>query len=77
MAGSLTIEVDDDVLVENAAAATLFSPGMWVQRPSTRAAAAARGDVEMADAPRCVVGHQIALLPAAGTGRGVPCISPA
>lgn len=30
----LTVEVDDDVLVENAATATLFSPGMWVQRPT-------------------------------------------
>lgn len=30
----LTVEVDDDMLVENAATATLFSPGMWVQRPT-------------------------------------------
>ena len=42
-AGGLTIEVeeDGDMLVENAAAASLFSPGMWVQRPQRTPAAAA------------------------------------
>lgn len=34
MAGGLSIEVEDDVLVENAAAATMLSPGVWVQRRS-------------------------------------------
>ena len=55
MAGGLTVEVEDDVLVENAATATLLSPGVWVQRPSRTAAAAAAQstaaqDVEMAEA---------------------------
>ncbi len=59
MAGGLTIEVDDDVLVDNAGTGTLLSPGVWVQRPSRTAAAAAAPrtaahDVEMAEAEdRC------------------------
>jgi hypothetical protein len=51
--GGLTIEVeeDGDMLVENAAAASLFSPGMWVQRPQRTPAAAAADahDAQMAD----------------------------
>ncbi|KAL4859461.1 hypothetical protein ACK3TF_000562 [Chlorella vulgaris] len=53
MAGGLHVEVEEDVqLVENAAAASLFSPGMWVQRPQRTPRAARPGstrDAELAD----------------------------
>ena len=51
--GGLVIDVDEegDMLVENAGAASLFSPGMWVQRPQRTPAAdaAAAHDDKMAD----------------------------
>ena len=55
MAGGLSIEVDEEVqLLENAGAATLFSPGVWVQRRSPgRTPVVALRDAEMEDAHRC------------------------
>jgi hypothetical protein len=48
MVGGLTIEVEEEVqLLENAATASLFSPGMWVQRPQMRTPAAAPRDAEL------------------------------
>lgn len=39
MAGGLTVEVEEEVpLVDNAAAASVLSPGVWVQRPVCPAA---------------------------------------
>ena len=38
--GSMAAEVEDDMLVDNAATATMLSPGVWVHRPGGRTPAA-------------------------------------
>lgn len=39
MAGGLSIDVEEDVpMLETAPTQSLFSPGMWVQRPQSRTA---------------------------------------